>query len=153
MRALFAILFLLPACLIDPGDKIYHIDGVRVVVENRLGPSKANMKHATSIFREAAMEYWSLDEAGELEVWQSIEKIVWTIAPVEHGINFHPIDRVLYAHWTNCILDVEFYQGLSFVYDDDVQEADLDWAKALEDANRKEVCAHDTNTRITIFSP
>lgn len=137
MRSLLALLMLLGACGMD---ETYQVDGVPVVLERGAGPEKEQMTFAAHLFRSAAETRWSLTSEEERTVWRSIGQIRWTAGPVADGADYDRQLSVLSANWRGCVLAVPFYQALTFVYQDEVDQETLEWARELEHESDDAVC-------------
>ncbi len=138
MKKLLVLLCVLGGCALP--DKTYTIDGVQVVLENRIGPKQEQMTLAVELFRREAEEYFDASPDEERQVWRSLQEIRWTKHPVLDHAHYDQDVNIVYANWLGCTLNVPFYTALLHHYVDEPTEEDLAWADWLHDENAPVVC-------------
>lgn len=137
MKKLLVLLCVLGGCALP--DKTYTIDGVPVVLENRIGPKRDQMVLTVELFRREVEDRWVFT-TDEQSVWQSLQEIRWVKHPVLDHAHYDQEVSVVYANWFGCALNVPFYAALLYHYVGEPTEEDLAWADALHDRNAPVIC-------------
>jgi hypothetical protein len=148
MKKLIVLLCVLGGCALP--DKTYTLDGVPVVLENRIGPRQAQMTLAVELFRRAAEEYFGISSYEETQTWRSLQEVRWTKHPVLDHAHYDQDVSIVYANWLGCALNVPLYAALMRHYvltmeyplteEGELTDEDMAWTDWLHDRNAPIVC-------------